>query len=381
MSFASRMGAMSMTLSLLPVRIDAGALCTVCTPAGMQVLGGDGGPFAIALSQAIEVDGGKSTAYSGLPFSVVSETGAAVATATAEQGKAGWPDTATAAASAQGELRGGETTAWTTVLWVGALPQPAAQAAAPDSAASIPAWTATRPVAAGMAAAQHPASVGSAPADGPATLAASRQILPDSGAEPDAVMDLAAGEGRLRLPAGPELTRPTLAVGDPFSHGLVHSEANAAAHFDRVQDMTRSGFEREMLVLSQPLRTSGWDTELAQRVIWMAGRQAQSAEITVNPPNLGSIEVHLSLRDNIASVYFYSPHAAVREAIDESLGRLRDMLAAAGIQLHQAQVGRESLTERQASGYLTATRALSAARLSEDEGLVNVRQGLIDLYV
>lgn len=373
-----------MTQSLLSVGLDAGAACTVCTSPGMQVLGGTGAPFATALSKAIQAGGGKSTAHSGLPFGVVSETGATVATSIAGQGKAGWPDEATVAASAQGGPSEVEATAWTTVLWAGALPQPAAQAAVADGAASSPAWIAARPAAAklaGMSAGLHTASAGSSPADGSATFAASRQILPAPGAEPDAVMDLAAVEGRLRLPARPEPSSPALAVGDPLSRGLVLSEANAAAHFDRVQETARPGFVREPLVLNQPLRTSGWDTELAQRVVWMAGRQAQWAEITVNPPNLGSIEVHLSLRGNDASAYFYSPHAVVREAIDESLGRLRDMLAAAGIQLDQAQVGRESLTERQASGYLSATRAPGAARPPEDEGPVNVRQGLVDLYV
>ncbi len=373
---------MAMTPSLSPAGLAAGAPCAACTsPGGLA----PGGPFAAALSAAIQAGGGKPTAHIGLPLGVVAESGPPVVTLAAGQGgAAGLPDKATAAASAEGEHSEVESTAWAAVLLVGALPQAAAQAAVADGAAGGPASTATRPAAAtlaGVAAAWRTASGGPASEDGPATLAAGRQILPTSAADPDTVMDLAAGEGRLRPPAGTELSGPPPTVGDPLPRGSGLTDAYAAARFDRLQETGRPAFVRESLALQLPLRASGWDTELAQRVVWMAGRQAQWAEITVNPPNLGSIEVHLSLRGNDANAYFYSPHAVVREAIDESLGRLRDMLAAAGIQLGQAQVGRESLTERQTSGFLPASGALGAARTGVDEGPVNVRRGLVDLYI
>lgn len=376
------MTAMAMTPSLSPAGLAAGAPCAACTsPGGLA----PGGPFATALSAAIQAGGGKPTAHIGLPLGVLAESGPAVATLAAGQGgAAGLSDEATVAAGAEGEPGEVEPTAWAAVLSAGALPQAAAPAAVAGAAAGGPVSTATRPAAAtlaGVVAALRTASGGSAPEDGAATLAAGRQILPAFAADPEAVMDLAAGEGRGRLPAGSELSVPPPAVGDPLPRGSGLTDAYAAAQFDRVQETGRPAFAREPLALQLPLRASGWDTELAQRVVWMAGRQAQWAEITVNPPNLGSIEVHLSLRGNDASAYFYSPHAVVREAIDESLGRLRDMLAAAGIQLGQAQVGRESLTERQTGGFLPASGAPTAARSSMDEGPVNVRRGLVDLYI
>lgn len=372
---------MAMTPSLSPAGLAAGAPCAACTSPGGQA---PGGPFATALSAAIQAGGGKPTAHIGLPLGVVAESGLAVVTLAAGQGgAAGLPDEATAAAGAEGQPGEVESTAWASVLWAGALPQ-AAPAAVADGAAGGPASTAPRPAAAtlaGAAVALRTASGGSAPEDGAATLAVGRQILPATGADPEAVLDLAAGEGRVRFPAGTELSVSPPAVGDPLPRGSGLTDAYAAAQFDRGQETGRPAFTRESLALQLPLRASGWDTELAQRVVWMAGRQAQWAEITVNPPNLGSIEVHLSLRGNDASAYFYSPHAVVREAIDESLGRLRDMLAAAGIQLGQAQVGRESLTERQTGGFLPAGRAPATAVSSVDEGPVNVRRGLVDLYI
>ncbi|MFN3595326.1 MAG: flagellar hook-length control protein FliK [Thiobacillaceae bacterium] len=371
---------MAMTPSLSPAGLAAGAPCAACTsPGGLA----PGGPFATALSAAIQAGGGKPTAHIGLLLGVVAESGPPVVTLAAGQGgAAGLPDEATAVASAEGEDSEVESTAWAAVLLVGALPQAAAQAAFADRAAGGPASTATRPAAATLAGvASRTALGGSASEDGPATLAPDRQLLPATGADPDAVMDLTAGEGRLRPPAGTELSGPPPAIGDPLQRASGLTDAYAAAQFDRLQETGRPAFAREPLALQLPLRASGWDTELAQRIVWMAGRQAQWAEITVNPPNLGSIEVHLSLRGHDASAYFYSPQAVVREAIDESLGRLRDMLAAAGIQLGQAQVGEQSLTQRQAGSFLPTIKLPGAAGIAADDGPVNVRRGLVDLYI
>lgn len=130
-----------------------------------------------------------------------------------------------------------------------------------------------------------------------------------------------------------------------------------------------------------PLRAPGWEGELAQRIVWMAGRQSQWADITLNPPNLGNLEVHLSLKGNDASAYFYSPHAAVREAIDDSLSRLREMLSAAGISLGQTQVSQESFGERRGGGATGFPRP-SQTGVERESGLpVQLGRGLVDLYV
>lgn len=375
------MTTMAVTQSIPSAAFATGPACAACTS---PVVRSPGDPFATALSAAIQAGGGKPAAPIGLPVGIIAESRSPVMTFAAGEGKASMPDAATAATSADGEAGSAGAIAWAAVLLAGSSPQVAAQAAVADGVAAGQATAASPPsvtTLAGVTAALRTVSGGLAPEDGAATFAASRQILPASGAELDAVMDLAAGGGGRGFPAGPELPAPPLDAGDPLPRGAGPTDAYAAAHFDRVLETGRPALVREPLALQLPLRASGWDTELAQRIVWMAGRQAQWAEITVNPPNLGSIEVHLSLRGHDASAYFYSPHAVVREAIDESLGRLRDMLAAAGIQLGQAQVGRESLTERQAGGFLPATGAAGAATNRVDEGPINVRRGLIDLYI
>lgn len=85
----------------------------------------------------------------------------------------------------------------------------------------------------------------------------------------------------------------------------------------------------------------------------MNNQQQQVAEIHLNPANLGPVEVTLSITQDQATAQFVSPHASVREAIQDALPRLKEMLADNGIQLGNVTVGAESFQQdpKQQQGY------------------------------
>jgi flagellar hook-length control protein FliK len=214
-----------------------------------------------------------------------------------------------------------------------------------------------------------------------ATLAGGRQQLPT--ALPVEAADAQPGQ----LAFVPGRSDPDAAIAQP---GMADVTARAAQHpvqaealvaTERPFDAARTAHPREALAMQLPLRAQGWEGEFAQRIVWMAGRQAQWADISLNPPNLGNVEVHLSLKGNDASAYFYSPHAAVREAIDDSLSRLREMLAGVGISLGQTQVSQESFGERRAGAGTEDGRPGVAAIEPETAVPLRVGRGLVDLYV
>jgi flagellar hook-length control protein FliK len=99
--------------------------------------------------------------------------------------------------------------------------------------------------------------------------------------------------------------------------------------------------------IDQPVGASGWGAELGQKVVWMVGQQKQTAELQLNPPNLGPLEVRISINQDQMSATFVSHHAAVREAIEAAIPRLRDMLADGGIALGNVAVGAESFAQQQ----------------------------------
>ena len=83
---------------------------------------------------------------------------------------------------------------------------------------------------------------------------------------------------------------------------------------------------------------SAWGNEFSQKITWMVTQQNQSAELHLNPPQLGPLDVSIKLNGDQATATFTSPHAAVREAIEQAMPKLREMLADSGIMLGNAMV-------------------------------------------
>lgn len=96
------------------------------------------------------------------------------------------------------------------------------------------------------------------------------------------------------------------------------------------------------LPIQTPVGAHGWDGEVGDKLVWMVGRQDQRAELILNPPQLGRVEVSLSMNGDQTNAIFVSANPAVRDALEAALPRLREILADAGINLGQAQVGADT---------------------------------------
>lgn len=90
--------------------------------------------------------------------------------------------------------------------------------------------------------------------------------------------------------------------------------------------------------LSARVGTPAWDTQVGQKVIWMVGGADQSATLELNPPDLGPVQVVLNVSNDMASVTFSSQQLEVRQALENALPRLREMMSESGIALGNAQV-------------------------------------------
>lgn len=94
--------------------------------------------------------------------------------------------------------------------------------------------------------------------------------------------------------------------------------------------------------INPPLAHPAWAEAFSQKVTWMATQRYQSAELHLNPPQLGPLEVVITISGDQATARFTSPHAAVRDAIELALPKLREMLADNGIMLGNAMVSDQS---------------------------------------
>jgi flagellar hook-length control protein FliK len=96
--------------------------------------------------------------------------------------------------------------------------------------------------------------------------------------------------------------------------------------------------------------TPNWDNQVGQKIVWMVAGGEQSASLTLNPPDLGPMQVVLSVNGDQASVAFSASHQDVRNALENALPRLREMMGDSGISLGSATVGTGMPDQRQAQG-------------------------------
>jgi flagellar hook-length control protein FliK len=88
----------------------------------------------------------------------------------------------------------------------------------------------------------------------------------------------------------------------------------------------------------QPRRHPAWDQQLGQKIIFMAAGGEQSATMELNPPDLGPLQVVLSVNKDQATAAFSSAAPEVRQALESALPKLKEMMSEAGIQLGSATV-------------------------------------------
>ena len=143
--------------------------------------------------------------------------------------------------------------------------------------------------------------------------------------------------------------------------------------------------------METPVSHANWSNELGNKLTWMATAQRHQADLVLNPPQLGRIEVSLTISGDQASAIFVSPNAEVRELLEGSLPRLREILSGAGIQLGQTQVGAESQSQFANQDSRGNSATVGNSRLMENEDMpgplaaaprnLTVGRGLVDTFV
>lgn len=76
-----------------------------------------------------------------------------------------------------------------------------------------------------------------------------------------------------------------------------------------------------------------WTAAIAEQTAKLAAQSIQTAEIQMDPPELGPLTVKIHVQNDQATVNFNSSHAVVRDALEQTMARLREMLSEQGMDL------------------------------------------------
>ena len=93
--------------------------------------------------------------------------------------------------------------------------------------------------------------------------------------------------------------------------------------------------------------TPAWDNQIGQKIVWMVAGKEQSASLTLNPPDMGPMQVVLSVTNDHATVTFSSATPEVRQALEDAMPKLREMMSESGIALGNASVNDGAAQQQQ----------------------------------
>ncbi len=149
------------------------------------------------------------------------------------------------------------------------------------------------------------------------------------------------------LPATPGPAHDVL-IDSPAEPGETALELLARSPAGAEAPRTR-GASPVMLQLS--VDRPNWQPTLGERLVWMVSHGQQRAEIMLDPPQLGRVDVQLVMQGDRAQLVFAADTPLSRELLEQSLPRLREMMAEAGIELTDVNVGsRQRQAPEQGSG-------------------------------
>ncbi|CAN5795422.1 flagellar hook-length control protein FliK [soil metagenome] len=146
--------------------------------------------------------------------------------------------------------------------------------------------------------------------------------------------------------------------------------------------------------LTPHVGTSAWDQAVGQKVVWMVAGGQQTAELTLNPPDLGPVQVVISVNNDQANASFFSAQPDVREALESAMPKLRQMMSDAGVQLSGFSVGTQTSNQgnpaQQFSGDRPASQSQNNTRGTGNDSLssttivttskMTMKDGLVDTF-
>ncbi|QPG04940.1 flagellar hook-length control protein FliK [Salinimonas marina] len=128
--------------------------------------------------------------------------------------------------------------------------------------------------------------------------------------------------------------------------------------------------------------------QLAEKVRWMVNSRNMMAEIRLDPPEMGSMQVRVNVQGDAAAVSFVVQSAQAKDVLLEAEPRLREMLAEQGIALgessveQQNQSGDDSQGQHagKGSGQGDAEAGTDDSTIVSQQSLSRQAQGGIDDY-
>ncbi len=108
-----------------------------------------------------------------------------------------------------------------------------------------------------------------------------------------------------------------------------------------------------------------WGAQFQQRMNWLVGQTISRAEIHLNPPELGALQVRIDQRQDSTVVSIISQNATTRELLESNASRLKELFSDQGLELLDVEVNDGEQQAPSADPYSSADFAFVDAAKDE----------------
>ncbi|NOI65560.1 flagellar hook-length control protein FliK [Vibrio sp. 99-8-1] len=107
--------------------------------------------------------------------------------------------------------------------------------------------------------------------------------------------------------------------------------------------------DMQQAVAQSPLQLSreAAGEKLSEQVQMMMSKNLKNVDIRLDPPELGRMQIRMTMNNDIASVQFTVSNPQARDLVEQAMPRLREMLAQQGVQLSDSSVHQQSAGQQQ----------------------------------
>ncbi|UKJ19860.1 flagellar hook-length control protein FliK [Enterobacter mori] len=98
---------------------------------------------------------------------------------------------------------------------------------------------------------------------------------------------------------------------------------------------------QQVVTVNHPPETPEWKQSVSQHIAVFSRNGLHSAEIRLQPEELGSLQISLRVQQDQAQIHIVSEHAHIRHVMEQAMPQLRAAMAESGIQLGQSSVSAE----------------------------------------
>ncbi|MGF1854113.1 flagellar hook-length control protein FliK [Vibrio satsumensis] len=114
--------------------------------------------------------------------------------------------------------------------------------------------------------------------------------------------------------------------------------------------------------------------QVAEKVQMMMSKNLKNLDIRLDPPELGQMKIRMTMNNDVANVHFTVSNQLARDVIEQTLPRLREMLAQQGMQLADSSVQQQNSGQGR-DRYNNGEQQSGANRTNDGQGDENLDSG------